>query len=128
MFFKFLVEKIIERKRELDSIIREINQTRQETEFYNNETKKLFGKSNSKETELKNYLTQLNAKMLNNDVEYDEKIDQMHQDILMMVEDIQEKIKLEINKTKKEMEQEIQNKFLEAEERQQKLLNEKLEE
>jgi len=66
--------------------------------------------------------------MLNNDVEYDEKIDQMHHDILIMVEDIQEKIKLEINKTKKEMEQEIQNKFLEAEERQQKLLNEKLEE
>lgn len=52
----------------------------------------------------------------------------MHHDILMMVEDIQEKIKLEINKTKNEMEQEIQNKFMEAEEKQQKLLNEKLDE
>jgi len=88
----------------------------------------LFGKSNSKEFELKNYLNQLNAKILNNDVEYDEKIDNMHHDILLMVEDIQEKIKLEINKTKKELEEEVQSKFLEAEERQQKLLKEKLDE
>jgi len=77
---------------------------------------------------LKNYLSQLNAKMLNNNVEYDVKIDEMHQDILVMVEEIQEKIIIEIEKTKKEMEEEIKNKFLEAEDKQQKLINEKLEE
>jgi hypothetical protein len=78
--------------------------------------------------ELKKYINFLNGKMLNNEVDYDEKIDQMHEDILVMIEDIQEKIKLEINQTKKEMELEVQNKFLEAEEKQQKLMNEKIEE
>ena len=40
--------------------------------------------------------------MLNTDVHYDDKIDDMHKDIMNMIGDIQDKIKSEINFTKKE--------------------------
>ena len=74
-------------------ILKDINLARKETDFYNEEIKKLFTKSNTKEAELKNYITVLNSKMLNTPLQYDEKIDAMHNDILEMIEDIQDKIK-----------------------------------
>lgn len=65
---------------------------------------------------------------MNNDIEYDQTIDNSHKEILIMIEDIQEKIKIEIECTKKEMDKEVQNKFHEAEEKQKKLYDEKIQE
>jgi hypothetical protein len=65
---------------------------------------------------------------MNNNIEYDETIDNTHKDILSMIEEIQEKIKVEIDYTKKELDKEIKRKFLEAEEKQKKLYDEKVNE
>jgi hypothetical protein len=85
-------------------------------------------KSNSKEAELKKYVNVLNDKMMNNNIEYDETIDSAHKEILSMIEEIQEKIKVEIDFTKKELDKEVKTKFLEAEEKQKKLYDEKVHE
>jgi hypothetical protein len=66
--------------------------------------------------------------MLSADVQYDDRIDRMHLEIMDMIGDIQDKVKKEINFTKKEMEDEVISKFSEAEQKQQVLMNEKIEE
>jgi hypothetical protein len=119
---------IIKEKAKVDSIKAKLNEKRSEIERYKEEINQLFKKSNSKETELKNYIAGLNSKMMNVDITYDDRIEEMHNNINHMISDIQDKIKMEINYTKKEMEKEVVNKFMEAEQKQQKLMADKIEE
>ena len=122
------MKTVLEKKRELDKIVKELEDTREQITEYKDKIRRLFEKSNVKETELKNYIASLNSKMYNYDVTYDSKIDEMHGNILEMISDIQFKVKKEIMHTKKEMEEEVTNKFSVAEQKQAKLMFEKIEE
>lgn len=122
------ISTIIKEKNKCEMVKTKLNEKRQEILDIKEEIKKLFTKSNNKESELKNYIANLNSKLLNVDVPYDDRIDEMHKSIMTMISDIQEKVKMEINFTKKEMEREVVNKFMEAEQKQHKLMTEKIEE
>ena len=108
--------------------MKDLEDTKEQICEYKDKIRKLFEKSNVKETQLKNYIANLNSKMYNYDVAYDGKIDEMHGDILEMISEIQMKVKKEIMHTKKEMEEEVTNKFSVAEQKQSKLMIDKIEE
>lgn len=122
------INLIIKEKSKIDIIKSKLQDKKNEISDCKEEIKKLFAKSNRKETELKNYIAEINSKILNSSVKYDERIDVMHKSIMFMISDIQEKVKMEINFTKKEMERDVVGKFTEAENRHQILLNKKIEE
>jgi chromosome segregation ATPase len=106
----------------------QLGDTRKEIKKYKDLIKDLFSKSNSKETELKNYISKLNNKISSYLIPYDNNIENMHKHIMSMIEKIQGKIKIEINHTKKEMENEVIGKFQVVEEQQQKIMEEKINE
>ncbi len=72
------MKSVLEKKRELDKLVKELEDTREQITEYKDKIRRLFEKSNVKETELKNYIASLNSKMYNYDVTYDSKIDDMH--------------------------------------------------
>ena len=90
-----------------------------------------FKKANIKETELKNYIVDMNERLY--DVrpglinEMDDRIEYLHDEIIEMIGNIQDKVRTQIENTKKEMEKEVTIKFEEAEIKQKKLMNQKIE-
>jgi hypothetical protein len=119
---------VLREKSKVDIIKAKLHEKKNEINECREEIKRLFAKSNRKEAELKNYIAELNSKMLSSTVKYDERIDDTYKSIMLMIADIQEKVKMEINFTKKEMERDVVGKFTEAENRHQMLLNKKVEE
>ena len=53
------IEKLIEKKREIDKLEMDLEKINSEISSYKSEIKRLFTQSNSKETELKNYIAKL---------------------------------------------------------------------
>ena len=87
-----------------------------------------FQKANKKETNLKNYIVDLNVKLYENKgVELDSKIENLHNEIINTISDIQEKVREQIEYTRKQMEKEVTYKFNEAELKQKDLMNQKIE-
>ena len=86
-----------------------------------------FIKSTTKETHLKDYVDELTDKLFEGDVkyatEYDKKICELHSEIIQTIENIQDKVKKEIEKTKGDMEKELGERFAEAELKQRKLMD-----
>jgi hypothetical protein len=119
---------IIKEKLKVESLKSKLTDKKQEIERYKQEINRIFKKSNMKETELKKYIAGLNSKIMNIDVKNGDEIDENCNQIMEMIGSIQEKIKIEINYTKQEMEKEVLYRFMEAEHKQQNLLNEKTEE
>ena len=87
--------------------MKDLEDTKEQICEYKDKIRKLFEKSNVKETQLKNYIANLNSKMYNYDVAYDGKIDEMHGDILEMISEILMKVKKEIMHIKKEIDEEV---------------------
>jgi hypothetical protein len=119
---------ISKEKLKVDHLKTKLNSTRDEIERYKEEINKLFKKSNTKETELKKYIAGLNTKVMNVDAKTEDPVDESYHNIIDLIAQIQEKIKNEINFTKQEMEKEVLYRFMDAEQKQQKLLDEKIEE
>jgi len=117
-----------EQKYYIDLLSSEINKVDNEVNTFKQEIRMTYDKSNSKEAELKNYIATLNSKIMSEDKLFDDKIDEVSSNILNLIGNIQDKVKVEINHTKKEMEKDVTEKFLEAERKQQKLMNDKIEE
>ena len=87
-----------------------------------------FQKANKKETNLKNYIVDLNVKLYENKgVELDSKIENLHNEIINTIGDIQDKVRDQIEYTRKQMEKEVTYKFNEAELKQKELMNQKIE-
>ena len=87
-----------------------------------------FQKANKKETNLKNYIVDLNVKLYENKgVELDSKIENLHNEIINTISNIQEKVRDQIEYTRKQMEKEVTYKFNEAELKQKDLMNQKIE-
>ncbi len=87
-----------------------------------------FQKANKKETNLKNYIVDLNVKLYENKgVELDNKIENLHNEIINTITDIQDKVRDQIEYTRKQMEKEVTYKFNEAELKQKDLMNQKIE-
>jgi hypothetical protein len=87
-----------------------------------------FQKANKKETNLKNYIVDLNVKLYENKgVELDNKIENLHNEIINTIGDIQDKVRDQIEYTRKQMEKEVTYKFNEAELKQKDLMNQKIE-
>ena len=87
-----------------------------------------FQKANKKETNLKNYIVDLNVKLYENKgVELDNKIENLHNEIINTITDIQDKVREQIEYTRKQMEKEVTYKFNEAELKQKDLMNQKIE-
>ena len=87
-----------------------------------------FLKANKKETNLKNYIVDLNVKLYENKgVELDNKIENLHNEIINTITDIQDKVRDQIEYTRKQMEKEVTYKFNEAELKQKDLMNQKIE-
>jgi chromosome segregation ATPase len=105
-----------------------LGETRKDIKRYKDLIKDLFNKSNSKETELKNYISKLNNKISGFLIPYGNNIEHVHHNIMKMIESIQERIKVEIMHTKKEMENEVIGKFQVVEEQQKKMMEEKINE
>ena len=119
---------ISKEKLKIDYLKTKLNSTKDEIEKYKDEIKKLFKKSNTKETDLKKYIAGLNSKIMNVDLKPEDLVDDTYNNIIDLISQIQEKIKVEINFTKQEMENELLFRFMDAEQKQQKLLDEKIEE
>jgi hypothetical protein len=109
-------------------IMLNLGETRKDIRKYKDLIKDLFSKSNSKETELKNYISKLNNKISGYLMPYGNNIEHVHDQIMKMIDCIQEKIKVEIVHTKKEMENEVVGKFQVVEEQQKKMMEEKINE
>jgi hypothetical protein len=97
-------------------------------ERYKQEINRLFQKSNTKETELKKYIVGLNSKVMNTQTQNEDEVEEYYSKIVNLIGNIQEKIKEEINYSKQEMEKEVLYRFMDAEQKQQNLLDEKIEE
>ena len=97
----------------------------------NNELLTHFIKSSTKETHLKEYIDNLTNKLFEGDLKYatefDKKVCEIHSEIIQSIENIQEKVKKQIEKTKAEMEKELSDRFADAELRQKQLMNVKVE-
>ena len=118
---------MLEEKEQIELLNQEISKIDRVVDTFKKEIKTTYDKSNSKEAELKNYIATLNSKIMS-EVVFDDKIDEVSQNILNLIGNIQDKVKIEINHTKKEMEKDVTEKFLEAERKQQKLMNDKIDE
>lgn len=115
-------------KEETDLILSKCLQKKKEIEKQKNEIALLFIKSNEKEGALKHHITSINSKIYDTSVEIDSNIERLSKEILVMIGEIQIKIKKALEYTKLEIEKEIEEKFNEAEKRQQEKMNEKIRE
>ena len=119
-----IIEESKKYKRELSEVQNKINEKTDRIDKY-------FKKSETKEKELKTYIGHLNHKLYTTHLEGNdiyEKIDKLHKEIMEIVENLQEKVKIQISHTKEEMEREVERRFSEAERKQRELINEKMEE
>lgn len=116
-------ELLIENER-LTKQLKELNT---KCDLRNNDLLNHFIKSSTKETHLREYVDELTDKLFEGDVkyatEYDKKICELHSEIIQTIENIQDKVKKEIEKTKGEMEKELGERFAEAELKQRKLMD-----
>lgn len=116
-------ELLIENER-LTKQLKELNT---KCDLRNNDLLNHFIKSSTKETHLREYVEELTDKLFEGDVkyatEYDQKICELHSEIIQTIENIQDKVRKEIEKTKGEMEKELGERFAEAELKQKKLMD-----
>lgn len=122
------IEKLIEGKREKDKLEHDLEKVNNQISSYKAEIKRLFTRSNAKETNLKNYIAKLNSIIEQRSVPVDPAIEMKHKEIETLIGDVQNMIKKEINHTKNEMEREIDKKFADAEKAQAELIKSKKEE
>ena len=126
---EYMVKKelIIENEK-LGKQLKELNA---KVEVKNNELLTHFIKSSTKETHLKEYIDNLTNKLFEGDLKYatefDKKVCEIHSEIIQSIENIQEKVKKQREKTKGEMEKELSDRFADAELRQKQLMNVKVE-
>ena len=120
-------ELIIENER-LSKQLKDLNA---KVELRNNNLLTHFIKSSTKESHLKEYIDDLTNKLFEGDLKYatqfDKKVCEIHSEIIHSIENIQDKVKKEIEKTKADMEKELSERFDEAEIRQRQLMNVKIE-
>ena len=126
---EYMVKKeLINENEKLTKQLKELNAR---VELRNNNLLTHFIKSSTKESHLKEYIDQLTNKLFEGDLKYatefDRKVCEIHSEIIHSIENIQDKVKKEIEKTKSEMEKELSERFAEAESRQKQLMNIKVE-
>ena len=114
-----------------DKLNKQLKDLNAKVEVHNNELLTHFIKSSTKEAHLKEYIDSLTNKLFEGDLKYatdfDKKVCEIHSEIIQTIENIQEKVKKEIEKTKSDMEKELSERFAEAEQRQNQLMNVKVE-
>ena len=112
---------------ENEKLTKQLKELNTKCELRNNDLLTHFIKSSTKETHLREYVEELTDKLFEGDVkyatEYDKKICELHSEIIQTIENIQDKVKKEIEKTKGEMEKELGERFAEAELKQKKLMD-----
>ena len=112
---------------ENEKLSKQLKELNAKCEVRNNDLLTHFIKSSTKETHLREYVEELTDKLFEGDVkyatEYDKKICELHSEIIQTIENIQDKVKKEIEKTKGEMEKELGERFAEAELKQKKLMD-----
>ena len=86
----------------------------------------LYIHSNEKQGLLKKYISYLNAKMYESNIDINPNIKVLSVDIQNQISELQEKMKMAISYSKKEIEQEIEEQFKEAEENQQNRMSEQI--
>ena len=115
-------------KHKVETLKSKLKVKKEKIERYKEEINRLFKKSNTKETELKKYIVGLNSKVMSLDTRSEDEVEAYYSKIVELIGQIQEKIKVEINYTKQEMEKEVLYRFMDAEQKQQNLLDEKIDE
>ena len=112
---------------ENEKLTKQLKELNTKCDLRNNDLLNHFIKSSTKETHLREYIEELTDKLFEGDVkyatEYDKKICELHSEIIQTIENIQDKVKKEIEKTKGEMEKELGERFAEAELKQKKLMD-----
>ena len=112
---------------ENEKLTKQLKELSTKCDLRNNDLLNHFIKSSTKETHLREYVDELTDKLFEGDVkyatEYDKKICELHSEIIQTIENIQDKVKKEIEKTKGEMEKELGERFAEAELKQKKLMD-----
>ena len=115
---------------ENERLTKQLKELNAKCDLRNNDLLHHFVKSSTKETQLKDYVEALTDKLFEGDVkyatEYDKKICELHSEIIQTIENIQDKVRKEIEKTKGEMEKELGERFAEAEIKQRKLMDIKI--
>ena len=115
---------------ENEKLTKQLKELNTKCDLRNNDLLHHFIKSSTKETQLKDYVDELTDKLFEGDVkyatEYDKKICELHSEIIQTIENIQDKVRKEIEKTKGEMEKELGERFAEAEIKQRKLMDVKV--
>ena len=115
---------------ENEKLTKQLKELNTKCDLRNNDLLNHFIKSSTKETHLREYVDELTDKLFEGDVkfatDYDKKICELHSEIISTIENIQEKVKKEIEKTKGEMEKELGERFAEAEIKQKKLMDVKV--
>ena len=108
-------------------LTKQLNELNSKCDVRNKDLLTHFIKSSMKESQLKDYVNELTDKLFEGDIkyatEYDKKICELHSEIIQTIENIQEKVRREIEKTKSEMEKELGERFAEAEAKQKKLMD-----
>ena len=120
--------QIEKEKLKIENLKSKLKAKKEKIENYKQEINRLFQKSNTKETELKKYIVGLNSKVMSTESKNEDEVEENYSKILNLIGNIQEKIKEEINFSKQEMEKEVLYRFMDAEQKQQNLLDEKIEE
>ena len=112
---------------ENEKLTKQLKELNTKCDLRNNDLLNHFIKSSTKEAHLREYIDELTDKLFEGDVkyatEYDKKICELHSEIIQTIENIQDKVKKEIEKTKGEMEMELGERFAEAELKQKKLMD-----
>ena len=112
---------------ENEKLTKQLKELTAKSDIRNNALLEHFIKSSTKESHLKEYIDELTDKLFEGDIkyatEYDRKICELHSEIIQTIENIQDKVRKEIEKTKGEMEKELSERFAEAEQKQKKLMD-----
>jgi len=111
------IEKINLRD-ETDEIMNHILKKQKEIEKEKNLIAGLYIHSNEKQALLKKYISYLNAKMYETNIDLNPNIKILSKEIQDQITELQNKMKMTISYTKKEIEQEIEEQFKEAEKNQ----------
>ena len=119
------IQKISIRE-ETEEIMKHILNKHKEIENERNLIAGLYIHSNEKQALLKKYISYLNAKMYETNIDINPNIKVLSVDIQKQISELQEKMKLAITYSKKEIEQEIEEQFKEAEENQQNKMIEQI--
>ena len=113
-------------REETEEIMKHILNKHKEIENERNLIAGLYIHSNEKQALLKKYISYLNAKMYETNIDINPNIKVLSVDIQKQISELQEKMKLAITYSKKEIEQEIEEQFKEAEENQQNKMIEQI--